>query len=191
MLVSFDQHCTPQLLCLSVITTRGACHSQSNFEPSPSYLPVALSKLSIPLTSSCKTFGPFQTDRTSASSATTSIEGQATSASTPRVKYSLPKHLPPSVSPACVTYLAQYILLSSPATFYLSFAVVTSPANMVYSLSYRRPAHVDSSRASIETEKSGKQESISSGASCPYGIPDALSFDKIISGGTCPVCILP
>ena len=60
---------------------------------------------------------------------------------------------------------------------------------MVYLLSYRRPAHVESSRASIETEKSGKQESISSGASCPYGIPDALSFDKIIGGGTCPVSL--
>jgi hypothetical protein len=60
---------------------------------------------------------------------------------------------------------------------------------MVYSLSYRRPAHVESSRASVETEKSGKQESISSGGSCSYGIPPALSFDKIISGGTCPVSL--
>ena len=58
---------------------------------------------------------------------------------------------------------------------------------MVYSLTYRRPAYVDSSRSSIETEKSGKVESISSSGSCSYGIPDALSFDKIISGGTCPV----
>jgi len=59
---------------------------------------------------------------------------------------------------------------------------------MVLSLNYRRPAHVDSSaRTSIDTENSDKAGSISSGSSCPYGIPDALSFDKIISGATCPV----
>lgn len=56
---------------------------------------------------------------------------------------------------------------------------------MVLSLNYRRPAHV--SRDSINTEQSGGAESQSSGSSCPYGIPDALSFDRIISGGTCPV----
>ena len=59
---------------------------------------------------------------------------------------------------------------------------------MVYSLTYRRPAYVpQSSRLSIRSEESEKAESVSSGSSCPYGIPDALSFDKIISGGTCPV----
>lgn len=60
---------------------------------------------------------------------------------------------------------------------------------MVLSLNYRRPARVNSSRSSnssVDTEKSDKVESISSGSSCPYGIPDALSFEKIISGGTCP-----
>lgn len=57
---------------------------------------------------------------------------------------------------------------------------------MVLSLSYRRPGRVNSSRSSVDTEKSGKVESINSGSSCPYGIPNALSFDKIISGGTCP-----
>ena len=61
---------------------------------------------------------------------------------------------------------------------------------MVLPLSYRRPAYVDSSRNSIDTEKSGKQESISSTSSCAYGIPEALSFDKIINGGTCPVLTL-
>ncbi|KIW51418.1 hypothetical protein PV05_10139 [Exophiala xenobiotica] len=55
---------------------------------------------------------------------------------------------------------------------------------MVLSLSYRRPAYVSSSRTSLDSEK--PTESISSGSSCQYGIPDALSFDKIISGGTCP-----
>lgn len=56
---------------------------------------------------------------------------------------------------------------------------------MVLSLTYRRPAHV--SKDSIATEKSGGAESQTSNFSCPYGIPDALSFDRIINGGTCPV----
>ena len=58
---------------------------------------------------------------------------------------------------------------------------------MVYSLTYQRPPYVRSSRSSFQTQESTKAESFSSGTSCPYGIPDALSFDKIISGGTCPV----
>jgi hypothetical protein len=58
---------------------------------------------------------------------------------------------------------------------------------MVLSLSYRRPVHVSSSRTSLDSEK--PTESISSGSSGTYGIPDALSFDKIISGGTCPVSL--
>ncbi|KIW22811.1 uncharacterized protein PV07_11072 [Cladophialophora immunda] len=57
---------------------------------------------------------------------------------------------------------------------------------MVLSLSYRRPAYVTSSRDSVDSESDGRVESINSGSSCPYGIPDALSFDRIISGGTCP-----
>ncbi|OAL31109.1 hypothetical protein AYO20_08344 [Fonsecaea nubica] len=57
---------------------------------------------------------------------------------------------------------------------------------MVLSLSYRRPAYVTSSRDSLGSESDGRVESINSGSSCPYGIPDALSFDRIISGGTCP-----
>lgn len=60
---------------------------------------------------------------------------------------------------------------------------------MVLSLSYRRPPYVSSSRNSIESEDSGRDESINSSSSCPYGIPDALSFDRIISGGTCPVSV--
>ena len=59
---------------------------------------------------------------------------------------------------------------------------------MVYSLNYKRPAYVDNaSRNSFQTEKSTADESVSSRSSCPYGIPDALSFEKIVSGGTCPV----
>ena len=64
---------------------------------------------------------------------------------------------------------------------------------MVYSLAYRRPSHVSrhgSHRDSLSgTEKQrsidGSVESGNSGLSS--GIPDALSFDRIISGGVCPV----
>ncbi|KAK3169051.1 hypothetical protein OEA41_005499 [Lepraria neglecta] len=63
---------------------------------------------------------------------------------------------------------------------------------MVYSLSYRRPPHVDSARASInrsEKTKSIDEGSITSRSSGVIsGIPDALSFDRIITGGTCPPC---
>jgi hypothetical protein len=62
------------------------------------------------------------------------------------------------------------------------------PSNMVYSISYRRPAYVSfSSGASINSEKSANADSVTSRSSCPYGIPEALSFDRIIDGGTCPV----
>ncbi|MCJ1469917.1 hypothetical protein MMC07_008561 [Pseudocyphellaria aurata] len=62
---------------------------------------------------------------------------------------------------------------------------------MVYSLTYRRPPHVSSSNAStIGDEKirsmGGSVHSGSSGTS--FGIPNALSFDRIIAGGTCPPC---
>ena len=62
---------------------------------------------------------------------------------------------------------------------------------MVLSLNYRRPAYVSDSRQSLDSEKGGKSESVTSSGSCPYGIPDALSFDKIVSGGTCPVSHSP
>lgn len=61
---------------------------------------------------------------------------------------------------------------------------------MVYSLAYRRPPHVDSARASISgTEKTRSigESTINSEGSVSFGIPDALSFDRIITGGTCPV----
>ena len=62
---------------------------------------------------------------------------------------------------------------------------------MVYSLTYRRPPHVDSAQASVygdEKTKSVGETSIDSQGSA-FGIPDALSFDRIIAGGTCPVSI--
>lgn len=63
---------------------------------------------------------------------------------------------------------------------------------MVYSLAYRRPFHVTSSRDSLNGDEKQRSinESIQSGSShMSSGIPDALSFDRIISGGTCPVRI--
>lgn len=67
---------------------------------------------------------------------------------------------------------------------------------MVYSLSYRRPPHVDSSQASVSGDEKPKSlgetsiDSQGSGSGPAFGIPDALSFDRIIAGGTCPVSIL-
>lgn len=68
------------------------------------------------------------------------------------------------------------------------FPAVDNAINMVLSLTYRRPARV--SRDSVNTGRSGAAESTNSGLSCPFGIPDALSFDRIINGGTCPVSFL-
>lgn len=61
---------------------------------------------------------------------------------------------------------------------------------MVLALNYRRPSHVSSSRASLNGDDKQKSinESIVSGSSTSYnGIPEALSFDRIIAGGVCPV----
>ena len=62
---------------------------------------------------------------------------------------------------------------------------------MVYSLAYTRPPHVDASRGSLngQEKQQSVNESITSSNACSMncGIPEALSFDKIINGGTCPV----
>lgn len=62
---------------------------------------------------------------------------------------------------------------------------------MVYSLTYRRPPHVEPRRASLASEKTGQSVGGStlndSQDSINFGIPEALSFDRIIDGGTCPV----
>jgi hypothetical protein len=63
---------------------------------------------------------------------------------------------------------------------------------MVYSLAYRRPERISrpSSAASIsgETKQKSIHDSIKSGSSgMSHGIPEALSFDRIIAGGVCPV----
>ncbi|KAI4262660.1 MAG: hypothetical protein L6R42_002161 [Xanthoria sp. 1 TBL-2021] len=68
---------------------------------------------------------------------------------------------------------------------------------MVYSLAYRRPAHVEPRRISTASGDSGPSiggttlgdsPENSQDSSINYGIPDALSFDRIIDGGTCPPC---
>ena len=66
---------------------------------------------------------------------------------------------------------------------------------MVYSLTYRRPPHVDSAQASVlgdEKTKSISEATIDSTgfAGISFGVPDALSFDRIIAGATCPVSVL-
>lgn len=60
---------------------------------------------------------------------------------------------------------------------------------MVYSLAYRRPAHVSrsaTSHAGSEKRRPSLDGSLRSNTSSIPGIPDALSFDRVISGGTCP-----
>ncbi|PSK33590.1 adenylosuccinate lyase [Elsinoe australis] len=62
---------------------------------------------------------------------------------------------------------------------------------MVYSLLYRRPSRVSLSQASIsgdEKQKSLSDSVITGSSRSSAGIPDALSFDRIINGGTCPPC---
>jgi len=60
---------------------------------------------------------------------------------------------------------------------------------MVYSLNYRRPSRVDRRQSVNEAEKQKSVSgSVKSGKSAmSNGIPDALSFDRIIAGGVCPV----
>ncbi|POS75587.1 hypothetical protein DHEL01_v206026 [Diaporthe helianthi] len=54
-------------------------------------------------------------------------------------------------------------------------------------LGYRRPARVDSPRQPVASSDDSVQSG-SSGSSA--GIPVALTFDKIITGGTCPPCTI-
>lgn len=63
---------------------------------------------------------------------------------------------------------------------------------MVHSLAYRRPPQVSTSSSTSLTDdemtRSINESIISSKSSCvSHGIPAALSFDRIVSGGTCPV----
>jgi hypothetical protein len=63
----------------------------------------------------------------------------------------------------------------------------------IYSLGYRRPDYVPTPRSrgsegSIESDLSGSRVSLKSMPPNPNGIPEALSFDRVINGGCCPVC---
>lgn len=65
---------------------------------------------------------------------------------------------------------------------------------MVYSLTYRRPGHIsrpgsmDGASVTSETKQRSIRESVhSSNSGLSRGIPEALSFDRIIAGGVCPV----
>lgn len=63
---------------------------------------------------------------------------------------------------------------------------------MVYNLTYRRPQRqTGSSSESVtgEHKQLSIHESVRSGSSgLSHGIPEALSFDRIIAGGVCPPC---
>lgn len=66
---------------------------------------------------------------------------------------------------------------------------------MVYNLTYRRPQRQQNRSSSESVTGEHKQlsihESVRSGSSgMSHGIPEALSFDRIIAGGVCPVSIL-
>ncbi|KAL1304723.1 hypothetical protein AAFC00_003670 [Neodothiora populina] len=66
---------------------------------------------------------------------------------------------------------------------------------MPYPINYRRPPHVhdESIRNSISgaAKQDSIQESVESGNSgMSNGIPEALSFDRIIAGGVCPPCTI-
>jgi hypothetical protein len=65
---------------------------------------------------------------------------------------------------------------------------------MVYSLAYRRPERVSrnsfASSSSGESKQKSIHDSVRSGSSgMSHGIPEALSFDRIIAGGVCPVSL--
>lgn len=64
---------------------------------------------------------------------------------------------------------------------------------MVYNITYRRPQkHAGSSSESVsgEHKQLSIHESVRSGSSgMSHGIPEALSFDRIIAGGVCPVSL--
>jgi hypothetical protein len=65
---------------------------------------------------------------------------------------------------------------------------------MVYNLTYRRPERAGSDRTSLsgdEKQKSIRTSLHSNSSTSSHGIPEALSFDRIVNGGVCPVSSLP
>ena len=62
----------------------------------------------------------------------------------------------------------------------------------LFSLAYTRPKRIETSSIRSESDFGSEQEksdgSVKSGRSgYSAGIPDSLTFEKIINGGTCPV----
>ena len=92
-------------------------------------------------------------------------------------------------------FLANLATYYTFATYYIFATYHTfATTKMVYALNYRRPPLVHSARASVSGDEKAKSigESVDSGitassGSVSFGIPEALSFDRILSGGTCPV----
>ena len=92
------------------------------------------------------------------------------------------------------------IVFYSPRTYYLVFLYFSQDVfihqnpisfTMVFSLTYRRPALVTSSRSSVASLESSVGGSSNHSLYSASGIPPALSFDRIIDGGTCPVSFIP
>jgi hypothetical protein len=95
-----------------------------------------------------------------------------------------------------------YIVLSShdPAASVVlplqhQFTQQSARNTMVYNLAYRRPQR-QAARASTESvtgehKQLSIRESVRTGSSgMSHGIPEALSFDRIIAGGVCPVSLI-
>ncbi|RDW80131.1 hypothetical protein BP6252_04769 [Coleophoma cylindrospora] len=60
---------------------------------------------------------------------------------------------------------------------------------MVYNLNYRRPVPIPGYTSTEATDSDGGNQSTgTSRTTTSVGIPDALAFDNIINGGTCPPC---
>jgi hypothetical protein len=59
---------------------------------------------------------------------------------------------------------------------------------VIANVNYRRPDYVSTNSSTASMDDLSQTESIGSAKS--QGIPEALSFDRIINGGTCPVSLI-
>jgi hypothetical protein len=69
------------------------------------------------------------------------------------------------------------------------------PVYPIYQLNYQRPVYVPPSDPSDDPEQSSVTETspdvpLKPMPLTPKGIPEALSFDRVVSGGCCPVSII-
>lgn len=58
---------------------------------------------------------------------------------------------------------------------------------MVFSLKYRRPALVTTGGEHQEYDEKHTESDSDCSTCLPNGVPEALSFDRIMAGGVCPV----